>query len=77
MAQTDTMTRENDVEIIMSSKDEEIEGCIEPSTGVVQDNEVLQLVQNDDKNSSTSDSVKSPPSVDSDANTYMGTQSYE
>lgn len=72
MARTETVTRENDEEIIISGKDEEIEGRIEPSTGGVPDNEVLELVQNDDKNSSTSDSEKSPPLVDS-----TGTQSSE
>lgn len=77
MARTETMTRENDEERVISRKDEEIEGHIESSTGGLQDNEVLQLVQNEDKNSSMSDCEKSPPLVDSDANTYMGTQSSE
>lgn len=77
IARTETMTRENDEERIVSGKNEEVEAHGDTGIGGVQDNEVLQIMQNDGKSSSTSDCEKSPPLVDSDANTYVETQNSE
>ena len=73
IAQTKTVTRENENERIISEKNEELVGQGDISIGV-QDNEVLQIVQNIGKSSRTSDHEKIPPLMNSDANTCLENQ---